>query len=125
MDGGRPADKPDRERELDRPDQVPRRVPLPGRERTVSATLPGRIRMGPCLDGPEVVARRDDDGVDPVHDALVMGGTAERIRVRECERLKNSLDDLLTGDVVRLDRVLREYGTCSRETLHREVRDDP
>src|SRR2546427_11057725 len=104
-----------------RPHQPPLRFLPPRVKRRVPAPLPGRVRMGPRLDGPKVVARRDDDGIDPVHDALVVGGTSERVRVRECERLEDSLDDLLPGDVVRLVRVLREARPGPRTALIPEV----
>src|SRR6059036_3804432 len=98
MDRGGAADQADRHRQFDCPDEVSVGVLFPRRERPVPAGLPRRIRMGPGLDGPPVVPRRDDDRVDAVHDALVVRRATERVRIRERVGFQDAFDDVGSGD---------------------------
>src|SRR2546422_7369642 len=125
MDRGGAADQADRHRQFDCPDEISMAVFLPRREGAVPAGLPRRISVGSGLDGPPVVPRRNDDRVDTVHDALVVGRAPERVGVRKRVRLEDSLDDVLSGDVLGPDGLFREHGPGADETPHREVRDDP
>src|SRR3989449_360515 len=110
---------------VDFPAGTPWVVFPPGRGGRVPAGLPRRISVGSGLDGPPVVPRRNDDRVDTVHDALVVGRAPERVGVRKRVRLEDSLDDVLSGDVLGPDGLFREHGPGADETPHREVRDDP
>src|SRR5207249_7749477 len=100
MDRGGAADQAHRHRQFNRPDEISVAVFLPRREGAVPAGLPCRISVGPGLDGPPVVPRRNDDRVDAVHDALVVGRAPERVGVRERVRLEDTLDDVLSRDVL-------------------------
>ena len=53
--------------------QIPRLVAAPLGQRGVAA-LAGGVGVGGGLDGPPVVAGGDGHSIDPVHDALVVGG---------------------------------------------------
>src|SRR6058998_679943 len=125
MDRRGAADQADRHRQFNCPDEISVAVFLPRREGAVPPGLPRRVRVGPGLDGPPVVPGRHDDRVDAVHDALVVGRAPERVGVRERVRLEDSLDDVLSRDVLGPDGVFREHGPRADETPHREVRDDP
>src|SRR3989449_13770 len=91
----------------------------------IAPGLPCGICVGAGLDRPPVVPSRNDDRVDPVHDALVMRRTAERIRIRERVGLEDSFDDVLARDVLGPDGVLREHRPGARESPNREIRNDP
>src|SRR3989475_5531833 len=125
MDRGGAADQAARLRQSDRPDEISEALFLHDREGAVPAGLPRRISVGPGLDGPPVVPGRHDDRVDAVHNALVVGRAPERVGVRERVRLEDSLDDVLSRDVLGPDGLFREHGPRADETPHREVRDDP
>src|SRR5256884_198096 len=125
MDRAGAADQADRHRQFNCPDEISVAVFLPRREGAVPPGLPRRVRVGPGLDGSPVVPGRHDDRVDAVHDALVVGRAPERVGVRERVRLEDSLDDVLSRDVLGPDGVFREHGPRADETPHREVRDDP
>src|SRR2546421_9279580 len=125
MDRGGAADQADRHREFDRPDEISVAVFLPRRQGAVPTGLPRRVRVGTGLDGPPVVPGRHDDRVDAVHDALVVRGAPERIRIRERVRLQDALDDVLSEDVLGPDGLFREDGSRADEASHRQVRNDP
>src|SRR5436309_2844095 len=125
MDRGGAADQADRHRHFDCPNEISVAVSLPRREGAVPAGLPRRISVGTGLDGPPVVPGRHDDRVDAVHDSFVVRRAPERVGVRERVRLEDSLDDVLSRDVLGPDRIFREHGPGADETPHREVRDDP
>ena len=81
--------------------------------------------MGSRLDGPPVVPRRDDDGIDPVHNPFVVRRAPERVGFCEGVGFEDALDDLFAGQLVCLQDVLPESRAGPRESPDREVRDDP
>ena len=90
---GRSADEADRERHLERADEVAVGILLELRERGVPAVA-GGVRVATGLDRAGVVARGQHDGGDAVHDALVMGGRPVRVGLGERARRDDVVDDL-------------------------------
>src|SRR5438445_5727358 len=125
MDRGGAADQADRHREFDRPDEISVAVFLPRRQGAVPTGLPRRVRVGTGLDGPPVVPSRHDDRVDAVHDALVVRGAPERIRIRERVRLQDALDDVLSGDVLGPDGLVGDYVSRASDATNRSAGTDP
>src|SRR5207302_1596415 len=82
----RAADRPERERQLDPARQEPV-GDRPLRERLVPAAST-RERVRPGLECAPVLTRRNGHRVDAVHDALIVGRRAIRVRAREARRLQ-------------------------------------
>ena len=87
------------DRQLDAAAEIAGLVGPPVRQRRIAAAA-RRVSVRAGLDGAPVVARRDGDGIDAVHDAFVVRGGAIRIDGRE-----------LGGDD---DAVARLLAACSR-----------
>jgi len=68
-------------------------VLAPGGERAV-ATVASRIRVGAGLHRAPVVARGQYHGVDPVHDALVVGRRAVGVELGEARGRDDAIDHL-------------------------------
>ncbi len=107
VDAERPADGAEGHRQLEAALEVVASAAPDGQGRV--APRAGRERVGACLDGAPVVAGRDHDGVDAVHDALVVRGRAVRIELREARRVDDAVDDVRRRSMASVART--EAGT--------------
>src|SRR3546814_2289361 len=78
------------------------------------------LGIGVCarLDGAPVIAGGDNNGVDAVHDAFVVGGGPIRVDGGESVCVDDTLDDILAGEEVRLERRSEEH-TSELQSLMR------
>ena len=95
----RSADGAHLDRHLDAAAEVAFLIGPPLRERRVAVPA-SRIGVGTGFNGTPVVARSDGDGIDAVHDPLVVGGRPVRIHRRKVRRDNNSVANLFAGVVV-------------------------
>ena len=96
---------------------------FPFRERRVAA-VPAGVRVRTGLDGPPVVAGRDDDRIDAVHDSLVVRGRAVGVHGRERVRVEDAFGHVVAAVLRRRQHVRRQRDACPREAEVREVRQD-
>ena len=87
----RAAHGAERERHLELADEAVAVAAPDGERRVAAAARRERVRAG--LDGAPVVAGRHHDGVDAVHDALVVRRGAVRIELGEAGRVDDAVDD--------------------------------
>ncbi len=119
---GAATDDADRHRELDAAVETPVLAPPTG-ERGV-APVTGGEGVRARFDAAPVVARCDRDGVDAVHDALVVSRSAIRIDGREAVRLHYALGDLCAGVAATRQVHLRDLAGGTRAAAIGEVRED-
>jgi hypothetical protein len=81
--------------------------------------------MGASLDGSPVIARGHGDGVDAVHDALVVGRGTIRIELRESAGSDDSIDDVLSRQAARLEGIAWDPTRDANATLVAQVRKNP
>ena len=75
-------------------DQIARRVFFPGGQGAVM-TIAAGIGVGARLDRSPVIARGNDQRVDPVHDAFVVCGGAVRVNHRKIVSIQNAFNHVL------------------------------
>ena len=95
-------------------DEIAGIVHGPGGERAVAVTAP-RVGVGGRLDRPPVVAGREGDGVDAVHDALVVGGGPVGVHRREFVREHDAVAHPLAGEIGRLEQRGRDHGAGAHQ----------
>ena len=122
------ADGAHLDRHLDAAAQVAILVGPPLGERRIALSA-GRVGMRPGLDGAPVVARGDGDGVDAVHNPLVVGGRPVRVHRRKVGRDDDAVADLFARVVVSSqrrvgnrapgpgERAIRQVGKNAQEDL--------
>ena len=123
MRPGGAAHQPDRHRHLDGADQRAALVLFPARERRVAAAA-ASVGMGARLHRTPVIARRDDDRIDPVHDPLVVRGGPVRVHHGEGAGIEDALDDLVAAALLGRQHLRCDAHPCLRQAQIGQVRQD-
>src|SRR5262245_41855800 len=110
---GGPADNPNRQRHLDRANEIALGITLPGCERGITAAA-RRVGMRPSLDGAPIVARGHQYRIDPVQNAFVVGRRAIWIDGRKGIRPQDAFDYLFATNTVALKRAGRHNRARAR-----------
>ena len=76
------------------------------------------------FDRTPVVTRGDNDRIDPVHDAFVVGGCPVRVDDRKGMRPQNAFDDLVAIDAVTGQRLGTDARACRGSAPIGQVRQD-